>query len=107
MGIAALTILLAIHIVGFILVGLLLLPIFRAEENDPEDEDNTDDGWGNNTQHQPPKPSSPSGGLPLPLPDAQQSKQRFRTAGRLADRFSVTRRPQHAPMPLPHREPVS
>jgi hypothetical protein len=53
----------------------------------------------------PKAPVAPRGGLPVPLPDAEQAALRLREAGRLADaRPRPERRPQHVPAPAPARE---
>jgi hypothetical protein len=96
-----------IHIVGFVLVGALLVPALRHRDQ-PDDGDSTggsDDGWGN----LPTSPAAPKGmpGGGLPLPDAEQSPIRFREPGRLADRIPARqRRPVRTParpQRVPHR----
>jgi hypothetical protein len=88
-----------IHLVGFIAVGVLMLPTLRDEPDPPQDGDSgSDDGWGNLPTNEKPDPRGwPGGGIPLP--DAVQSSVRFRGPGRLSDRPARERR-------LPHREPV-
>ena len=56
-------------------------------------------GGGNDRLQQPPKPPRPGG---IPLPDAEQSPQRFRGPGRLADRYEwPVRRPAREPQRTP------
>jgi hypothetical protein len=98
-----------IHLVGFILVTVLLLPILRERkvpktEFDTED-GGSDDGWGN----LPTSPRMPKGrpGGGIPLPDAIQSSVRMREHGRLSDRLrQPERRPVRDPQRQPARDPV-
>ncbi|MBO0767583.1 MAG: hypothetical protein J2O48_02755 [Solirubrobacterales bacterium] len=100
--------LMGIHLIGFIAVGALLIPTLRDDQNPPEDSDSgTDDGWGNLPNSEKPDPRGwPGGGIPLP--DAEQSRIRFRGPGRLADKVpSHQRRPVRDPerAPVPRRTP--
>jgi len=99
-----------IHLVGFILVTVLLLPILRERHNpqvpnfDNED-GNSDDGWGNLPVTGPMPKGMPGGGVPLP--DAVQSPVRFREPGRLSDRLRPPeRRPVRDPQRTPERTPA-
>jgi hypothetical protein len=98
-----------IHLVGFILVTVLLLPVLRERKaGQPEldsEEGGNDDGWGN----LPISPRVPNGmpGGGLPLPDAIQSPVRLREHGRLSDRLrQPERRPVRDPQRQPGRQPV-
>jgi len=93
-----------IHVVGFICVGILMLPALR-DDDPPADQDDgsSDDGWGNRPNVKPDPGRWPGGGIPLP--DAEQSKVRFREPGRLGDHHkSPQRRPVRDPEPI--RRPV-
>jgi hypothetical protein len=95
-----------IHLVGFIAVGILMMPMLRDEDH-PTDEEpgSSDDGWGNLPGNGPVPKGLPGGGLPLP--DAVQSKVRLREPGRLADRVRTReRRPIREPVRTPSRRPV-
>ncbi len=90
-----------------LLLGCGLFWMFLRSETvtpwEPGDDEDTDGGGGGNDRlRKPPKPPKPGG---VPLPDAQQSSQRFRGPGRLADRHRTVRRPVHDPAPgrTPHR----
>jgi hypothetical protein len=91
-----------VHLLGFLCVGLLMIPALR-DSNDvpPHSDSDSDDGWGN----LPTVPRSPSRfpGGGLPLPDAVQSRVRLREPGRLADRRPA---PQRRPAREPDRRPV-
>ncbi len=95
--------LIAAHILGFIAIGVLLLPALRDTPHEPEEDDgSSDDGWGNRPNVRPDPSRWPGGGIPLP--DAEQSAVRLREPGRLRDRLPIPeRRPAHEPLP---REPV-
>jgi hypothetical protein len=88
-----------LHLVALVFACLLFWMFLRSETvtpyEPPEDEDNGG-GGGNDRLRNPPKPPKPGG---IPLPDAEQSRERFRGPGRLADRHRTVRRPQHAPTP--------
>jgi hypothetical protein len=93
-----------IHIVGFICVGILMLPALRDDGPPSDTEDgSSDDGWGNRPNVKPDPGRWPGGGIPLP--DAEQSSTRLRGPGRLSDRHRV---PQRRPVrhPQPSRTPV-
>lgn len=69
---------------------------------EPEDGEDDSGGGGNDRLQQPPKPPRPGG---IPLPVSEQSPQRFRGPGRLADRhpWPVRRAPDRAPQRTPER----
>jgi hypothetical protein len=88
----------AMHIVAFMLGGVLFWMFIRSETvtpwEPPDDEDGGGGGGGNDRLQPTPKPPRPGG---IPLPDAVQSRERFREPGRLAERHHVERRPEHEP----------
>jgi hypothetical protein len=92
-----------IHVVGFVCVGLLILPALREDQDPPSGEDSgsSDDGWGNLPNGRPNSGGWPGGGIPLP--DAEQSAVRLREPGRLSDRLP---RPQRRPVREPVRQPA-
>jgi hypothetical protein len=96
-----------LHLVALLLACGLFWMFLRSETAKPWDhEDGEDDGGGggggNDRLQEPPKPPRPGG---VPLPDAEQSPQRFRGRGRLADRYEwpVRRTPERAPQRTPER----
>ena len=92
------------HLVAFLLGGVLFWMFLHSEPVspwEPPDEDDGGGGGGNDRLQEPPKPPRPGG---IPLPDAVQSRERFREAGRLGERHRVERRREHAP--APRREPA-
>ncbi len=92
----------AIHVVGFIAVGVLMIPALRDGEQPPDqDGGSSDDGWGNLPRGKPLPSGWPGGGIPLP--DAEQSRVRLRGPGRISD---GSRRPQRRPIREPQRRPV-
>ncbi len=96
-----------VHLVGLMCVGVLLLPALRDNPPAPNrhSDSDGDDGWGRGPKR-PPKPPTPPGGG-IPLLDAQQSRTRFREAGRLADRLPRRgRRPAREPARDPVRTPA-
>jgi hypothetical protein len=92
-----------IHFVGFICVGLLMLPALRDEPDPPTDQDSgsSDDGWGNLPAGRPDSGNRPGGGIPLP--DAEQSRVRLREPGRIREGHPM---PQRRPVRDPQRQPV-
>jgi len=97
----------AMHVVAFLFGGVLFWMFLKSETVtpwEPPEEDEGGGGGGNDRLRRPPKPPKPGG---LPLPDAEQSRERFREAGRLAERHSVPRRREHVPEPrrVPERAP--
>ncbi|WP_249012170.1 hypothetical protein [Conexibacter sp. DBS9H8] len=98
-----------IHLVGFIAVGILMLPTLRDDGDPPTDQDSgSDDGWGNLPNSRPDPRGWPGGGLPLP--DAEQSSVRLREPGRLADKVPnrdrrPVRDPRRTPVPSPGHGP--
>ncbi len=96
-----------LHLVALLLACVLFWLFMRADaadEYESSDEDEGEGGGGGNDRlRDPPKPPKPGG---VPLPDAQQSPERFRGPGRLADRHPFPeRRPEPAPEPRPRRAP--
>jgi hypothetical protein len=92
-----------IHLVGFLCVGLLMIPALR-DGDEPEsggDNGGSDDGWGNLPAGRPGSGGWPGGGLPLP--DAEQSRVRLREPGRIGQRLPTR---QRRPAREPAREPV-
>ena len=94
-----------IHLVGFIAVGILMIPTLRDDGNAGPDQDSgSDDGWGNLPNQRPDPRGWPGGGVPLP--DAEQSRVRLREPGRLADKLGDrARRPTREPARTPERSP--
>jgi hypothetical protein len=92
-----------IHLVGFICVGLLMIPALR-DNDEPTDQDSgsSDDGWGNLPNSKPDSGGWPGGGIPLP--DAVQSRVRLRGPGRISD--TLRRTPRRQPIREPQRRPV-
>jgi hypothetical protein len=92
-----------IHVVGFVCVGLLMIPALRDNGDPPtgEDSGSSDDGWGNLPNGRPDTGGWPGGGIPLP--DAEQSRIRLREPGRIGQRIP---RPQRRPAREPARRPV-
>jgi len=92
-----------IHLVGFVCVGLLVIPALREDPEPPADGESggSDDGWGNLPAGRPDSGSGPGGGLPLP--DAEQSRIRLREPGRISEKL-----PPHERRPArePEREPA-
>lgn len=93
---AALVLTFVVHVVGAAVLVWALLDGDRIDWRSvlrPGD----DDGGGGRRRR------GPRPGSPPPLPDADQSTERFREAGRLADR---KQRPARRPVPAePEREP--
>jgi hypothetical protein len=93
-----------IHLVGFIAVGILMIPTLRDDEPPTDSDSGSDDGWGNLPNQKPDPKGWPGGGVPLP--DAEQSRVRLREPGRLADKLGDrTRRPSREPLRRPVRVP--
>jgi hypothetical protein len=91
-----------VHLLGFICVGMLMLPALRESGDQSEEtEGGSDEGWGNLPNAKPSPSRWPGGGLPLP--DAVQSPVRLREPGRLADRIPP---PERRPAREPDRRPV-
>lgn len=92
-----------IHLVGFLCVGLLVLPVLREDSDPPPEQDSgsSDDGWGNLPANRPHDRGWPGGGLPLP--DAEQSRVRLREPGRISERI---RAPERRPAREPVRQPA-
>lgn len=94
-----------VHLLGFVCVAALILPILRGESSDGPSDSGSDDGRGNDRR--PPKGPTerPRGGIPLP--DAQPARARLREHGRLADLLPrPARRPAREPARSPVREPT-
>ena len=97
-----------IHFIGFICVGLLMIPALRDNEEPPTDQDSgsSDDGWGNLPSGRPEPTNRPGGGIPLP--DAEQSRVRLREPGRISEKHPMPqRRPARDPQRQPIREPAT
>ena len=95
-----------VHLLGLMCVAVLLLPALRDNPSVPErrSDSDGDDGWGRGPKRPPTPPAPPGGGIPLL--DAQQSRTRFREAGRLSDRLPRrVRRPAREPSALPGAHP--
>ncbi len=91
-----------VHVIGFVAVGLLILPALRDDNSDTgEDSGSSDDGWGNLPNVKPDPNRWPGGGIPLP--DAEQSSVRLRGSGKLADKVTS---PHRRPVREPERVPV-
>ena len=95
-----------LHLVALLFGCVLFWMFLRAEtvkpwEPDDDSDDGGSDGGNDRRQNRPPPP--PPGGLPLP--DAEQSRERFRGPGRLADRhpWPVRREPAREPQRTPER----
>jgi hypothetical protein len=87
----------AMHVIALALGGVLFWMFLHSETVspwEPPDEEEGGGGGGNDRLQRPPKPPRPGG---VPLPDAVQSRERFREGGRLADRHHPERRREHAP----------
>jgi hypothetical protein len=92
-----------IHLVGFLMVGLLVIPALRDNgERGDQDGGGSDDGWGNLPNVKPDSGGWPGGGIPLP--DADQSRVRLRGPGRITEPWRPVRRRVHEPEPA--RRPV-
>jgi hypothetical protein len=91
-----------LHFVALLGGGVLFWMFLKSETVAPweppeDDEEGGGGGGGNDRVREPPKPPRPGG---VPLPDADQSRERFREPGRLADRHPwPVRRPEHVPEP--------
>jgi hypothetical protein len=94
-----------IHLVGFIAVGILMIPALRDDEPPTDQDSGSDDGWGNLPNSRPDPRGWPGGGIPLP--DAVQSNVRLRGHGRLSDNVErrTTRRPSREPVRSPGHSP--
>ena len=96
----------ALHLVAAALGALLLFMFMRSEETTPwrpPSEDDDPGGGGNDRTPDTPKRTPPPGGIPLP--DARQSRTRFRGAGRLADAYPRPGRRAPEPQRTPARQP--
>jgi hypothetical protein len=96
----------AVHFVGFICIGLLMIPVLRHDDDTGADQDSggADDGWGNLPAKRPDSGNRPGGGLPLP--DAEPSRIRLRQPGRISEQLpGFERRPVREPERRPAREP--
>ena len=95
--------LIVVHVLGFIAVGLLMLPALRDDHSEQdEDSGSSDDGWGNRPNVKPDPSRWPGGGIPLP--DAEQSVVRMRGPGRLSEKVKTQqRRPIREPARTPTR----
>jgi hypothetical protein len=99
-----------LHVVGFLLGGILLVLLLRSDSPEPRRRDDDDDGGGGGGGGgpglSPTAPAGPSDGG-LPLPDAEPARVRIREGERLADLLpGRERRPAREPEPGPRRAPV-
>jgi hypothetical protein len=99
----------ALHLVALVFACILFWMFMRSDTVDPweppEEDEGGGGGGGNDRLKDPPKRPGPGG---VPLPDAVQSAERFRGAGRLADRHPWPpqrreREPQRTPRRVPSR----
>jgi hypothetical protein len=96
----------AVHVVGLLCVGVLLIPALRDNDATPQwrSDGENDDGWGPGPKSPPEPPAPPRGGVPLP--DAEPARVRLRDADRLGDKLpGRQRRPSREPGPRPVRIP--
>jgi hypothetical protein len=96
----------AVHVVGLLCVGVLLIPALRENETAPQrrSDGENDDGWGRGPKPPPTPPAPPKGGIPLA--DADPARVRLREPGRLADKLpGRERRPNREPDRQPVRAP--
>jgi hypothetical protein len=93
----------AVHVVGLLCVGVLLIPALRENETGPQrrSDGENDDGWGRGPTEPPEPPAPPRGGIPLP--DAEPARIRLRDGERLADKLPSR---QRRPAREPDRRPV-
>jgi hypothetical protein len=97
----------AVHIVGLIAVGVLLLPALRNDSAATQWTDGeADDGWGGGAKTPPSRPEPPSGGIPLP--DSVPAGVRLRDHDRLGDKLPprerrTIREPVREPTPARSR----
>ena len=89
------------HILGLICAAALILPALKDQPQPPPPPGGGSDGGGGLRRTAPDMPVKPHGGMPLP--DAEQTRIRFREPGRLADRVP---RPERRPTREPERSPV-
>jgi hypothetical protein len=75
----------AVHIVGLVCVGVLLLPALRDDSAAVQWNDEGDDGWGGGSKTPTPRPEAPTGGIPLP--DSVPAGVRLRDHDRLGDKL--------------------
>lgn len=101
----------ALHLVALALGCVLFWMFMRSDTVDPweppDEEEGGGGGGGNDRVSEPPRRPGPGG---VPLPFAEQSSQRFRGSGKLADRYPwpPQRRapePQRTPRRVPERTP--
>jgi hypothetical protein len=92
-----------VHALALACVALLMLPALRDGQWQAgwRSEGDSDDGWGHGPPPPPTRPEPPRGGIPLP--DAEQTRVRFREPGRLADKLP---RRERRPAREPDRTPV-
>lgn len=95
--------LVGVHILGFIAVAILMIPVLRDDDHGSEEDTSggSDDGWGNRPNFRPDPSRWPGGGIPLP--DAEQSKVRLRGPDRIREHLPV---PQRRPAHEPQRQPI-
>jgi hypothetical protein len=101
----------ALHLVALGMGAVLFVMFLRSDGSSnwrPPDDEDSGGGGGNDRISDKPK-TSPSGGIPIPLPDAMQSRVRLRSGhDHLVDRpHRPTRRKVTMPEPArPRRAPV-
>ena len=97
-----------LHLIGLVLVGFLLVMVFRSDTVRPwrpPDEGEGGDGGGNDRV--PPRRSDQPGGGGLPLPDASPARVRLRDHRRLGELLPrPARRPVREPERAPKRSPA-
>lgn len=96
----ALVLTLVVHFLG---AAVLIWGLLDGEQVDWRGFLNPGDDGGGGRRRDRPRPDSPP-----PLPDADQSPERFREPGRLADRKArpPRRQPERAPAPAPAPAPA-
>jgi hypothetical protein len=94
----------ALHLVALVFACVLFWMFMRSDTVDPwtgeEEDEGGGGGGGNDRLSDPPRRPGPGG---IPLPDAAQSRERFREPGKLADRYDWPKRRQ--PVREPQRTP--
>jgi hypothetical protein len=93
-----------VHLLGLACVAVLMIPALREPPDSPprQQDDGSDDGWGNNPRRPLHPHDVPGGGLPLP--DAVPARVRLRDHRPLHERLpSRERRPVREPSRQPAR----
>jgi hypothetical protein len=95
-----------LSVVFLTIPGLMLVPALLYRRPGPSPGPSEDEGGGGPGPEQPPaRPTPPIGGIPIPLPDAEQSRTRLR-GPRGPQRWRRPRRPAREPQRLPARTPA-